>query len=582
MAPALQGLSALGAVLHVGGSLLIVVGQTVVKISHCIKESSGMPHTWLVPRHASPKPQWQRPDGQWRRLLVGSRAYAVAGWGLFAGGNLLRFVSMRFASQTVLSGLGSLQFVLIPVASQALLGVRADRSAALGVLVVVAGNVLIVWHGPGDVEYSVAALRALWQARTMRAFLLAMALALTALQLIWWELRAAAKAQRLTGPFAMLGAPPAHAARWADGAAAFDPAGGPAPLARRESLGFALPWSGTWVTADAAQVFTGALLYSAVASMIGAWSVLFSKSLTYVVSELPDSLADPYGWFVAAAFLGTAAWWIRQSNQGLRLYPASLIMPLMQAFWMCMSVLEGGIYFQELDHLPASSIWLLMTGLVMALAGAIFMGSVGARAGSAHAGVRGCPCSVQQRSGLAIQSWSIVVWQQNSDRSPFPPFSPPLQGGRLRGGAAAGHRERGAGGGPGGQRAEDLLCTGSGVGAGPGGLRRRLVLCPQGGDAEHAPVPCGGGGGPARRLCAPRSGPDGAAARGQLTAVPEPDAGGEPPGSSRAGRLPAGRAGLAHQPQQHPGGGHRLPAPAALGGGGAAAPSDPGVPLKRW
>ncbi|RMZ55044.1 hypothetical protein APUTEX25_005670 [Auxenochlorella protothecoides] len=377
MAPALQGLSALGAVLHVGGSLLIVVGQTVVKISHCIKESSGMPHTWLVPRHASPKPQWQRPDGQWRRLLVGSRAYAVAGWGLFAGGNLLRFVSMRFASQTVLSGLGSLQFVLIPVASQALLGVRADRSAALGVLVVVAGNVLIVWHGPGDVEYSVAALRALWQARTMRAFLLAMALALTALQLIWWELRAAAKAQRLTGPFAMLGAPPAHAARWADGAAAFDPAGGPAPLARRESLGFALPWSGTWVTADAAQVFTGALLYSAVASMIGAWSVLFSKSLTYVVSELPDSLADPYGWFVAAAFLGTAAWWIRQSNQGLRLYPASLIMPLMQAFWMCMSVLEGGIYFQELDHLPASSIWLLMTGLVMALAGAIFMGVAG-------------------------------------------------------------------------------------------------------------------------------------------------------------------------------------------------------------
>ncbi|KFM23155.1 Magnesium transporter NIPA3 [Auxenochlorella protothecoides] len=327
MAPALQGLSALGAVLHVGGSLLIVVGQTVVKISHCIKESSGMPHTWLVPRHASPKPQWQRPDGQWRRLLVGSRAYAVAGWGLFAGGNLLRFVSMRFASQTVLSGLGSLQFVLIPVASQALLGVRADRSAALGVLVVVAGNVLIVWHGPGDVEYSVAALRALWQARTMRAFLLAMALALTALQLI--------------------------------------------------CLGFALPWSGTWVTADAAQVFTGALLYSAVASMIGAWSVLFSKSLTYVVSELPDSLADPYGWFVAAAFLGTAAWWIRQSNQGLRLYPASLIMPLMQAFWMCMSVLEGGIYFQELDHLPASSIWLLMTGLVMALAGAIFMGVAG-------------------------------------------------------------------------------------------------------------------------------------------------------------------------------------------------------------
>lgn len=31
-----------------------------------------------------------------------------------------------------------------------------------------------------------------------------------------------------------------------------------------------------------------------------------------------------------AAFLGTAAFWVRQSDRGLRYYPASLIMPLMQ------------------------------------------------------------------------------------------------------------------------------------------------------------------------------------------------------------------------------------------------------------
>lgn len=171
--------------------------------------------------------------------------------------------------------------------------------------------------------------------------------------------------------------------------------------------------------------------------------MLFSKSLTYVVSAAPASLADPYSWFVAAAFLITAAWWIRQSNQGLRLYPASLIMPLMQvcaaavggrlacragergaaaargvrshrgaggrrargvaavprclavvcpgkqptpafslalllalcqAFWMCMSVLEGGIYFQEFRNLSPQAAWLLLAGLFMALVGAIFMG----------------------------------------------------------------------------------------------------------------------------------------------------------------------------------------------------------------
>ena len=316
-------LSSLGAALHIGGSLLIVLGQTVVKIAHCIKGSSGLSPSWLGPSHLTPRAQWQRPDGQWRRLRLGSKSFTLLGWTLFGVGNALRFVSMRFASQTVLSGLGSLQFVLIPLVSQALLGIRPDRSTALGVATVVLGNILIVYYGPGDRAYSVPELRLLWQTRTMQAFLVAMAATLLVLQLVWWELRAAAKAQRLTAPFSML--PERRAVVRDEGADLAD-----AGLAPAESLGFALPWTGTWVTADAAQVFTGALLYSAVASVVGAWSVLFSKSLTYVVSALPEVATDPYAWFVLVAFLGTAAFWIRQSNQGLRLYPASLIMPLMQ------------------------------------------------------------------------------------------------------------------------------------------------------------------------------------------------------------------------------------------------------------
>jgi hypothetical protein len=43
---------------------------------------------------------------------------------------------------------------------------------------------------------------------------------------------------------------------------------------------------------DAVSVFAGALLFSAVASFVGAWSVLFSKSLTYVVTYMPASLTD--------------------------------------------------------------------------------------------------------------------------------------------------------------------------------------------------------------------------------------------------------------------------------------------------
>lgn len=72
--------------------------------------------------------------------MAGSKSYAALGWLLFAVGNAMRFISMRFAAQTVLSGLGSLQFVLIPIASRALLGIRASLSTVLGVAVVLLGE----------------------------------------------------------------------------------------------------------------------------------------------------------------------------------------------------------------------------------------------------------------------------------------------------------------------------------------------------------------------------------------------------------------------------------------------------------
>ncbi len=53
----------------------------------------------------------------------------------------MRFVSMRFAAQTVLSGLGSLQFVLIPIASRMLLGIKSHCTTILGVATVLLGEV---------------------------------------------------------------------------------------------------------------------------------------------------------------------------------------------------------------------------------------------------------------------------------------------------------------------------------------------------------------------------------------------------------------------------------------------------------
>ena len=73
----------------------------------------------------------------------------------------------------------------------------------------------------------------------------------------------------------------------------------------------------------------------------GAWSVLFSKSITYIITAAwPSQVVDWYSWFCVLAFVGSAAFWIKATNQGLHLFSSSLIIPLMQACWTAQSIIE--------------------------------------------------------------------------------------------------------------------------------------------------------------------------------------------------------------------------------------------------
>jgi hypothetical protein len=320
---------------------------------------------------------------------------------------------MRFGAQTVLSGLASLQFVVMPAAARQLLGVPPAPRAALGVAAVLAGNALIVGYGPREVAFSLPELRARWAARGVRAFVAALAAALAGGHLLWRALHARRRAAEAAvarsrragsrgslsfdaaepnaGSFSSLGT---GANGRLSAAAAETPTSPYAAALDFDSDEAADPHGG--------RTFAAALLFSAVASAIGAWSVLFSKSLAYVVAAAPGSLADAYSWFAAAAFGGTAAYWVRRTDRGLRLYPAALIMPLMQAGWMAMSVLEGMVYFDEAAALAPPELAALLAGLALALAGAVQMGLAGHAAeaaggggGGGEAGAPGSPGAVE-------------------------------------------------------------------------------------------------------------------------------------------------------------------------------------------
>ncbi|DBA96551.1 TPA: hypothetical protein ACH3X1_015422 [Trebouxia sp. C0004] len=312
MLSALQGTAALGAGLHIAGSLLIVYGQTLVKVAQLMEETSEAGRCWKLPPTMSTSEgyRWRSTDGKWRQQRLGSRLCMALGWSIFGVGNLLRFAAMRFAAQMVLSGLGSLQFVMIPVVSNFLLGDKYTWEAFVSIVIILGGNTLIVVYGPAEVKFTLEQLRLQWTTTSMIVFIVVLGILLGALH---WGKRYVAGLR-----------------------------------AEAQATSVRVRWRSKAKKEPQLLVFSHALLFSAYAGLIGAWSVLFSKSITYIITAAwPSQVVDWYSWFCVLAFVGSAAFWIKATNQGLHLFSSSLIIPLMQACWTAQSIVEGGIYFDE-------------------------------------------------------------------------------------------------------------------------------------------------------------------------------------------------------------------------------------------
>ena len=164
-----------------------------------------------------------------------------------------------------------------------------SRQSGTDPLLHCAGNALIILYGPAEVTFTLEQLRGQWATPAMTTFLGVLGSLLCLLQWLHWRL----------GSSGVGAQPQPQVVATLEGGKTVAELGGAAAPESQRLLGAG---SGKWVHVpslgllqreqDAASVFAGALLFSAVASFVGAWSVLFSKSLTYVVSYLPGSLSD--------------------------------------------------------------------------------------------------------------------------------------------------------------------------------------------------------------------------------------------------------------------------------------------------
>ncbi|GLC43081.1 hypothetical protein PLESTB_000865100 [Pleodorina starrii] len=223
----------------------------------------------------------------------------VIGMSFFSVGNILNFVSFGFAAQSLLAALGSIQFVSNVVFAYFVLHEPINRMILIATACIVGGCILLVVFGnQSSATYTVKQLTELYTKPAYVVYLCLMGVGVVGGYLLYLH---GQKMVNKNGP------------------------------------------KGIWY----------ALLpvaYSVFSALIGTQSVLFSKSMSVILRLTftgDNQLGNWYTWLVLPLFLVTAVFWITRLNKGLRMFPAMIIVPVMQISWTLFSIVSGMLYFQE-------------------------------------------------------------------------------------------------------------------------------------------------------------------------------------------------------------------------------------------
>jgi hypothetical protein len=90
--------------------------------------------------------------------------------------------------------------------------------------------------------------------------------------------------------------------------------------------------------------------YSLFSGLLGTQSVIFCKAISTLLRTTlhgRSQLGSWFFWVCVGALVLTALFWVSRLNKGLRLFPAVVIVPMMQISWTLFSIVGGMVYYKE-------------------------------------------------------------------------------------------------------------------------------------------------------------------------------------------------------------------------------------------
>lgn len=117
------------------------------------------------------------------------------------------------------------------------------------------------------------------------------------------------------------------------------------------------------------------LLYGGISGILSAHSLLFAKSgVELLLRAMTSGLGDLQrwqSWAIVACFLTLAVTQLMFLNKGLRLCSTSVLYPLVFCVYNIITIVNGLVYFQQLERLSSVQIVLVVLGALLVFAGVV-------------------------------------------------------------------------------------------------------------------------------------------------------------------------------------------------------------------
>jgi len=112
--------------------------------------------------------------------------------------------------------------------------------------------------------------------------------------------------------------------------------------------------------------------YAAISAIIGTQSVLLAKSSSELVRTTlggNNQFKSPFTYFILTAWITSMVFWLYRMNAALRKFDGVFIIPVLQVVWTLFSIIGGGVYFREFNAFNSVDIGLFTLGVCIVIFG---------------------------------------------------------------------------------------------------------------------------------------------------------------------------------------------------------------------